>query len=113
MATNSGANLRVQISADLTDIKQGLGLLRGELAKVKRDGENSAPSTGKWKKALGDIRTQLAGIVSIYSTLRAVRWYTDQADQAANLAGRLRLATKSQEEEHHFHPVSFQASFRN
>lgn len=98
MATNSGANLRVRISADLADIKQGMALLRGELAKVKRDGENSAPNTGKWKKALGDIRTQLAGIVSIYGALRAVRWYTDQADQAANLAGRLRLATKSQKE---------------
>lgn len=98
MATNSGANLRVRISADLADIKQGMALLRGELAKVKRDGENSAPNTGKWKKALGDIRTQLAGIASIYGALRAVRWYTDQADQAANLAGRLRLATKSQKE---------------
>ena len=29
-------NLRVRISADLADIKQGLGLLRGELAKVKQ-----------------------------------------------------------------------------
>lgn len=94
----SQSNLRVRISADLADIKQGMALLRGELAKVKRDGENSAPNTGKWKKALGDIRTQLAGIVTIYGALRAVRWYTDQADQAANLAGRLRLATKSQKE---------------
>ena len=98
MATSGGANLRVRISADLDDIKKGLGLVRGDLAKIKRAGDNSAPSTDKWNTAIGSIRKQLAGIVTIYGSLRAVRWYTDQADQAANLAGRLRLATKSQQE---------------
>lgn len=94
----SSTDLRVKISADLADIKQGLGLLRGELAKVKRASESSAPNAGKWRTALGSVRAQLAGLVSIYAALGAVRWYANQADQAANLAGRLRLATKSQKE---------------
>jgi tape measure domain-containing protein len=97
-SSSSGANLRVRISAELTDIKQGLALLRGELAKVKRDGDRVAPDTTKWSQALGTIRKQLAAIGGAYAALRAVRWYADQADQAANLASRLRLATKSQQE---------------
>lgn len=96
--STSGANLRVRVSADLADIKQGLAVLRGDMAKLKREGERSAPDTARWKASLGGIRTQLAGILSVYAALRAVRWYTDQADEAANLAGRLRLATKSQQE---------------
>ena len=96
--STSGANLRVRVSADLADIKQGLAVLRGDMAKLKREGERSAPDTARWKASLGSIRTQLAGVLSVYAALRAVRWYTDQADEAANLAGRLRLATKSQQE---------------
>jgi len=105
MASSSGgANLRVKISADLADIKQGLGLLRGELAKVKSQGDRAAPDSGKWSNALASIRNQLAAIGGAYAALRAVRWYAGQADQAAGLASRLRLATKSQEE--------FEAAYR-
>ena len=74
--STSGANLRVRVSADLADIKQGLAVLRGDMAKLKREGERSAPDTARWKASLGGIRTQLAGILSVYAALRAVRWYT-------------------------------------
>jgi len=91
-------NLRVRISADLADIKQGLGLLRGELAKVKQQSAQAAPGSA-WSDGLKSVRTQLAGIVSVYAALRAVRWYADVSDQASKLTGRLRLVTKTQEEE--------------
>ena len=90
-------NLRVRISADLAEIKQGLGLLRGELAKVKQQSAQAAPGAG-WSEGLKTVRAQLAGIVSAYAALRAVRWYADVSDQASKLTGRLRLVTKTQEE---------------
>lgn len=93
----SNPNLRVKISADLADIKQGLGLLRGELAKVKQQSAQAAPGAG-WSEGLKTVRAQLAGIVSVYAALRAVRWYADVSDQASKLTGRLRLVTKTQEE---------------
>lgn len=94
MVTNSGANLRVRISADLGDIKQGLSLLRGELAKVKADSGRVQPDTKSWQNGLAAVRKQLLGIVSVYGALRAMRAYVDLSDQAANLSGRLRLVTK-------------------
>lgn len=90
-------NLRVRISADLNEIKSSLGLLRGELAKVKQQSAQAAPGSA-WSDGLKSVRTQLAGIVSVYAALRAVRWYADVSDQASKLTGRLRLVTKTQEE---------------
>ncbi len=51
-------NLRVRISADLTDIKQGLGLLRGELSKLKADASGPnflSDSLTKLRGALGPL----------------------------------------------------------
>ena len=59
MAT-SPTNLRVRISADLADIRQGLGLLRGELAKVKRDAAQTTPDTTQWTQGIGRVRSELA-----------------------------------------------------
>lgn len=91
-------NLRVRLSADLDDIKKGMAMLRGDFAKLKKGAAGATPSTAGWRQGLADVRTQLAGVVSLYAVMRGVRWYLDQADQAANLAARLRLATKSQDE---------------
>lgn len=91
-------NLRVRLSADLDDIKKGMALLRGDFAKLKKDAAGATPSTAGWRQGLADVRTQLAGVVSLYAVMRGARWYLDQADQAANLSARLRLATKSQDE---------------
>ncbi|MDH7453587.1 tape measure protein [Luteimonas composti] len=95
---NSRPNLRVRISADLADIKQGLGMLRGELAKVRGQAQRALPDNTAWSRGLAAVRSQLVGIVSAYGALRAGGAYVRLADEAANLAGRLRLATKSQEE---------------
>lgn len=93
----SNPNLRVRVSADLADIKQGLAVLRGELVKVKKQGADAAPDESRWLSSLRAIRNQLAGVVSAYAAMRAVRTYSDLADQAAQLSARLRLATKDQE----------------
>lgn len=93
-----GPNLRVRISADLADIKQGLGLLRGELAKVKKQSAQVAPDTSAWSKGLAAVRSQLLGIATVYTAMRAAGSFVRLADEAANLSGRLRLATKSQQE---------------
>lgn len=97
MATSS-SDLRVRISADVADLKQGLGLVLGELAKVKAAGARTAPDTGSWRASLGAIKTQLAGILSVYAALRAVKTYAELSDQSAKLSGQLKLATKSQED---------------
>lgn len=60
------ANLRVRISADLNDIKSGLGLLRGELAKVKAEAAKSAPDSSAWSTGIGKIRTQLGNLLGAY-----------------------------------------------
>lgn len=91
-------DLRVRLSADLDDIKKGMALLRGDFAKLKKDAAGATPSTAGWRQGLADVRTQLAGVVSLYAVMRGARWYLDQADQAANLSAKLRLATKSQDE---------------
>lgn len=98
MASNSGAQLRVRVSADLADIKQGLGLLRGELAQVRKQAERATPSTAPWVAGLKQVRNQLVGLISVYGALRAVRTYTELADQAANLSARLKLVTRDQRE---------------
>ncbi len=96
---NSRPNLRVRISADLADIRQGLGMLRGELAKVQQGAARvRPPDTSGWSKGLAAVRSQLLGIVSLYGAMRVGGAYIRLADEAASLSGRLRLATKSQQE---------------
>lgn len=84
MAT-SRADLRVKISADLADIKQGLGLLRGELAKVKAQAATSAPNMSGWSKGIANVRQQLGDLLGAYVGFRAVggiiRGITDSFDK--------------------------------
>lgn len=98
MANDSSANLRVRISADLADIKQGLGVLRGDLAKVRSDAAKSAPDLSAWRSGLRQMRTELAGLAAAYLSLRSLRALASVSDEASNISARLRVATKSQEE---------------
>ena len=93
MATNSRADLRVRISADLEDIKKGLGLLRGELAKVKADGARAAPNANAWESSIGRIRGSLVrlagayvGIQAINRGIRSLFGTLDRADQLDKLS---------------------------
>jgi tape measure domain-containing protein len=91
-------NLRVRISADLADIKQGLAVLRGDLNKLKTDAARSGPDTRGWVNGLKAARAQLVGFVAAYASLRSLGAMAKVSDEAAGISGRLRLATKSQEE---------------
>jgi tape measure domain-containing protein len=91
MATNS-PNLRVRISADLADIKQGLGVLRGELAKVKRQADVSFGNQNALVNGLRAARQQLVGFVGAYLSLRGARVLGGIADEAKLLRGRIREA---------------------
>lgn len=88
----SGPNLRVRISADLADIKSGLGLLRGELAKVKRQADVSFGNQNALVNGLRQARQQLVGFVGAYLSLRGARMLGGIADEAKLLRGRSREA---------------------
>lgn len=96
MANNP--NLRVRVSADLADIKQGLAMLRGDFRRLKEDAARSGPNTAGWVNGMKAARAQLVGFVATYASLRTLGGLAKVSDEAAGISGRLRLATKSQEE---------------
>lgn len=91
-------NLRVRISADLADIKQGLAVLSGDLAKVKTEAARSGPNASGWVSGLKEARKQLAGFVAAYASIRTLGALAKVSDEATAISGRLRVATKTQEE---------------
>lgn len=66
-------DLRVKISADLADIKQGLGLLRGELGGLKQAAAQSAPNFSGWREGLSRIRQDIGNLAGAFVGLQAVR----------------------------------------
>ncbi|MDQ3160590.1 MAG: hypothetical protein M3Q51_06150, partial [Pseudomonadota bacterium] len=92
MATNT--DLRVRISADLADIKQGLGLLRGELAKVKAQSAQAfgAGNSNALVGSLRRVRTELVGLVGAYASLAGAKLLSGIADEATLIRGRIREA---------------------
>lgn len=92
MATNT--DLRVRITADLADIKQGLGLLRGELAKVKAQSAQAfgAGSSNAMVTSLRRMRAEVVGLVGAYASLAGGKMLAGVADEATRLRGRLREA---------------------
>jgi len=81
-------NLRVKISADINDIKQGLAMVRGEVARFRSDAEKSIDLSGLSNSLNGFaamVKGALAG-VTVGSILRAVISETrDAADEMAQL----------------------------
>lgn len=86
MSTQASANMRVRISADLADIKQGLAVLRGELARTQREAGRPLPgnnpirqlgvSAGQTAAAMRqlpaqftDIATSIQGGMPIFTVL--------------------------------------------
>jgi len=68
----ANSDLRVRITADLADIKQGLGVLRGELAKVKSAAQTSAPNMSGWTQGIANVRKELGNLLGAYVGFRAV-----------------------------------------
>lgn len=87
-------NLRVRISADLADIKQGLGLLRGELAKVKQQSAQafSGTSGNAFTGALRRMKQEVLGFAATYASISGAKMLAGIADEATRIRGRLREA---------------------
>lgn len=65
-------DIRVRFSADLADIKQGINILRGEFAKVKREAAASSPNMAGWSQGIANVRKQLGDLAGAYISFRAV-----------------------------------------
>lgn len=92
---NSPASLRVRISADLADIKQGLGLLRGELAKVKTDAARSMPDTREFENGLRRVRQLVTGLFAGVSAGALFRGIVSETGKAQAELAQLRAVLKS------------------
>ncbi|MCE4552779.1 phage tail length tape measure family protein, partial [Xanthomonas hortorum] len=78
------ANLRVRISADLNDIKQGMAVLRGQLADVRKQASEPLPATnvinqlrvtsGQTRQAMAQLPMQFTDIVT--SIQGGMPWFT-------------------------------------
>ncbi|KAA2285425.1 tape measure protein [Arenimonas fontis] len=91
-------NLRVRISADLADIKNGLLALRKDLEGVKRGAREAlSADNNRFVAGLKAVRAQVVGIVASYASLQGVQTFARLADEANLLRGRLKLATKDQQ----------------
>ncbi|MCW0398774.1 hypothetical protein NB688_000588 [Xanthomonas sacchari] len=88
----NAASLRVRISADLADIKQGLALLRGDLSSLKKTAESSMPNMGGWTGGLKAVRNQVLGLAAAYASIASLHTLGDMADEATALRGRVRAA---------------------
>ncbi len=96
MATSS-TNLRVRISADLADIKQGLGLLRGELAKVKGQADKSL-NNANLVNGLRSMRSAVLGLAGALGAGLSAGGLIRISDEAKEAAARLKLATRTTDE---------------
>ncbi len=91
-------NLRVRISADLADIKNGLLALRKDLEGVKRGARDAlSADNNRFVAGLKAVRAQVVGIAASYASLQGVQTFARLADEANLLRGRLKLATKDQQ----------------
>lgn len=88
------ASLRVRISADLADIKQGLGVLRGELAGLRKQADAALPSltNNAAVQGLRRIRQEVTSLAAAYLSLRGVSILGAMADEATQIRGRIRAA---------------------
>ena len=73
-------------------------MLRGDLAKVNTEAARSGPNASGWVSGLKEARKQLAGFVAAYASIRTLGALAKVSDEATAISGRLRVATKTQEE---------------
>ncbi|MBD9368860.1 phage tail length tape measure family protein [Xanthomonas sp. XNM01] len=96
---NNPANLRVRISADLADIKQGLGLLRGDLHKLKQDAARELTGvTDGLESGLQRVKALVGGLFAGLSAGALVRGIVAETGQAQAELAQLQAALKSTQE---------------
>ncbi|NJC38137.1 lambda family phage tail tape measure protein [Xanthomonas arboricola] len=90
---DQSANLRVRISADLNDIKQGLAVLRGQLSDVRKQAGQSLPgnnvitqlgkTSGQTSQALAQLPMQFTDIFT--SLQGGMPWFTVLVQQGGQI----------------------------
>ncbi|MCC4618150.1 phage tail length tape measure family protein [Xanthomonas campestris pv. asclepiadis] len=90
---DQSANLRVRISADVNDIKQGLALLRGQLAAVQKQASQPLPAnnvitqlgrtSGQTSQALAQLPMQFTDIFT--SLQGGMPWFTVLVQQGGQI----------------------------
>lgn len=89
----SQAELRVRISADVAEIKAGIGLVRGELAKLKTQGNASLGGVGNnFGNSIKNAHRELKAFAATYLSLQGVKLLAGISDEATRLRGRIREA---------------------
>lgn len=107
-------NLRVRISADLADIKAGLLALRKDLDGVKQGARQALRAdNNQFVAGLKQVRAQLGALVASYASLQGVQAFARISDQANQLRGRLKLATKDVQSFNAAQRDTFQIAQRN
>lgn len=93
-------DLKVKISADLHEIRAGLGTLGKALDDLDKKSKKAGADSGidKLNKQVGSIKGALFGLAGAFGAAFSIKSVIDAADEMKQLEGRLRLATKSQQE---------------
>jgi tape measure domain-containing protein len=112
--TTPQTNLRVRISGELSDIKQGLLGLRKDLEGVKRGAREAlSADNNRFVAGIKQVRAQVVGLVASYASLQGVQAFARISDQANQLRGRLKLATRDQESFNRAQRDTFDIAQRN
>jgi len=93
MAKND-PNLRVRISADINDIKQGLALVRGEVAKFKQEAAQAVDLKGM-NEGFNNLRSTLAGLFAGVTVGSLFRTVIQETREAGDEVAQLRAVLKS------------------
>lgn len=93
MAKND-PNLRVRISADINDIKQGLALVRGEVAKFKQEAAQAVDLKGM-NEGFNNLRSTLAGLLAGVTVGSLFRTVIQETREAGDEVAQLRAVLKS------------------
>lgn len=93
MAKND-PNLRVRISADINDIKQGLALVRGEVAKFKQEAAQAVDLKGM-NESFNNLRSTLAGLFAGVTVGSLFRTVIQETREAGDEVAQLRAVLKS------------------
>ena len=100
MSVANDLDLKVKISADLHEIRAGLGSLGKALDDLDKKTKKAGSDSGidKLNKQVGSIKGALFGLAGAFGAAFSIKSVIDAADEMKQLEGRLRLATKSQQE---------------
>lgn len=100
MANN--LDLKVRITAQLGELRKGLDTLLNKLdetgAKGAKAGRQASEGISGFERAVSRATNTIAGFVTIYSAIAAVKTIADITDQYAQLDARLKIVTDSTEE---------------